>query len=72
MGEEFKGISNLSLEDQESILDTISSSYHPIQINDIVYMIPEEVNDLIDKLVKQLEENGFQVTIGEIVGKKGN
>ena len=35
-------------------------------------MIPEPVNDLIDKLVKQLEDKGFNVTIGELFGEKNN
>mgnify|MGYP003148715644 CR=1 FL=1 len=72
MAEEFKEISNLSLSDQEAILETISESYAPIQIDNRVYMIPDPVNDLIDSLVKQLEEHGCKVTIGELIGKKGN
>ena len=35
-------------------------------------MIPEPVNDLIDKLVKKLEDKGFNVTIGELFGEKNN
>ena len=50
----------------------MSESYYPIQINDRVYMIPEEVNDLIDRLVKRLERNGHQVNIGDIVGEADN
>tara|TARA_R100001082_G_scaffold85986_1_gene52577 strand:- start:368 stop:586 length:219 start_codon:yes stop_codon:yes gene_type:complete len=72
MAEEYKELVNLSQSDQEAILETMSDSYYPIQIDDRIYMIPEPVNNLIDRLVNQLEENGFQVTIGEIVGKKGN
>ena len=35
-------------------------------------MIPEEVNDLIDRLVQRLERNGHQVNIGDIVGEADN
>ena len=35
-----------------------------IQIDSKIYMIPEAVNDLIDKLVRQLEDKGYNVTIG--------
>jgi len=69
MAELYKGLSRLSLEEQEDILETISQSYYPIQINDRVYMIPEEVNNLIDRLVQRLERNGHQVNIGDIIGE---
>ena len=72
MAEEFKEISHLSQSDQEAILETISESYPPIQIDSRIYMIPEPVNDLIDKLVKKLEDKGFNVTIGELFGEKNN
>jgi hypothetical protein len=35
-------------------------------------MIPEEVNDLIDRLVTRLEKNGHQVNIGDILGETDN
>ena len=72
MAEEYKEFSNLSLADQESILETIAESYSPIQINSRIYMIPEPVNDLIDKLVEELEEKGHKVTIGDIIGETNN
>ena len=72
MAEIYKGLSRLSLEEQEDILETMSTSYFPIQINDKVFMIPEEVNDLIDRLVTRLEKNGHQVNIGEILGETDN
>jgi hypothetical protein len=72
MAELYKGLSRLSLEEQEAILGTISQSYFPIQINDKVFMIPEEVNDLIDRLVTRLEKNGHQVNIGDILGEADN
>ena len=48
MAQEYKELSKLTLDEQLDILQTMSDSYFPIQINDRVYMIPEEVNDLID------------------------
>ena len=72
MAELYKGLSQLSLEEQEAILGTISQSYFPIQINDKIFMIPEEVNDLIDRLVNRLERNGHQVNIGDIIGEADN
>ena len=72
MAEIYKGLSRLSLEEQEDILETMSTSYFPIQINNKVFMIPEEVNDLIDRLVSRLEKNGHQVNIGEILGETDN
>ena len=72
MAELYKGLSRLSLEEQENILETMSQSYFPIQINDKVFMIPEEVNNLIDRLVSRLETNGHQVNIGDILGEADN
>lgn len=56
MAEEFKELSGLSREIQESILESISASYHPIEIDGKTYMIPEQVNDLIDNLMLQLQD----------------
>ena len=72
MAEEYKELSRLTLDEQEDVLRTMSESYFPIQINDRVYMIPEEVNDLIDRLVKRLERNGHQVNIGDLIGETDN
>ena len=72
MAEEFKELSHLNESEQEAILETISKSYTPIQIDSKIYMIPEAVNDLIDKLVRQLEDKGYNVTIGELFGEKNN
>lgn len=72
MAEEYKELSHLNQSDQEAILETISKSYAPIQIDNKIYMIPEAVNDLIDRLVNQLEDNGHKITIGELFGKKSN
>ena len=72
MAEEYKELSKLTLDEQEDVLRTMSESYFPIQINDRVYMIPEEVNNLIDRLVQRLERNGHQVNIGDLIGETDN
>jgi hypothetical protein len=56
MAEEIKGLSHFSPEVQKSILESISHSYHPIEIDGEVFMIPEEVNELIDNLLLQIQE----------------
>ena len=43
MAEEYKELSHLNESDQEAILETISKSYTPIQIDSKIYMIPEAV-----------------------------
>ena len=68
MSQEYKELSKLTLDEQEDILRTMSQSYYPIEINDKVFMIPEEVKNLIDRLVERLEKNGHQVNIGDIFG----
>ena len=44
----------LSQEEQEDALSNLSKKLHPIQIDDKVYMIPEEVNELIENLSEQI------------------
>ena len=56
MAEELKELSNLPPEIQESILESISHSYHPIEIDGEVFMIPEEVSELIDNLLLQIQD----------------
>ena len=56
MAEELKGLSHLPPEIQQSILESISHSYHPIEIDGRVFMIPEEVNELIDNLLLQIQD----------------
>ena len=50
MAIELKELGLLSLEDQESILEGMTDGYHPIQVNGKKFMIPHEVNDLVDDL----------------------
>ena len=45
----------LSQKEQETALERLSKKLHPFQIDDKVYMIPMEVNDLIDNLMEQID-----------------
>ena len=54
MAIELKELGLLSLDDQESILKDMCKDYHPIQVNDTKYMIPSEVNELIDDLFVEI------------------
>ena len=52
-------ISKLTAEEKSSILEIISrsaSDLSPIEIDDIVYQIPDAVHDLIDNLAMQIKE----------------
>ena len=56
MAELIKEIDKLPLKEQELILSQLSDSFCPVEIDDVIYMIPEEVNELIDSLSMQLSE----------------
>ena len=56
MAELIKEIDKLPLREQELILSQLSDSFCPVEIDDVIYMIPEEVNELIDSLSMQLSE----------------
>ena len=56
MADEIKELSNLSREEQEFILENLSHDYSPIEIDGNTYMIPQEVNNLIDSLINQVQE----------------
>ena len=61
-------LGKLPKEEQESILEGLMSEYDPIQVNDKNYMIPREVNELIDDLfieVNKLREIVEENNIGE-------
>ena len=62
MATAIKGLSNLSTEELDILFTSLAESYSPIEINEKVYIIPQDVNDLIDSLYNQLErtkEGGF-------------
>ena len=61
--DEIKSISKLPLEEQESILESMSKSFHPIEIDGTTFMIPEQVNDLIDNLLSQIQEKNLALDI---------
>ena len=54
MAEELKSLSGLSVRTQEAVLNTIADSCRPIEIDGKVFMIPDEVNELIDNLESQV------------------
>tara|TARA_R100000742_G_C4227978_1_gene50178 strand:- start:506 stop:715 length:210 start_codon:yes stop_codon:yes gene_type:complete len=58
MAKEIKELSKLPIEHQNYILEALCKKYEPIEIDDKVYLIPPEVNDLIDNLVMQLNNLG--------------
>tara|TARA_R100000306_G_scaffold48752_1_gene46111 strand:- start:258 stop:458 length:201 start_codon:yes stop_codon:yes gene_type:complete len=66
MAEVIKELSNLPREEQEFILNNMSHEYNPIEINGEVYMIPQEVNTLIDNLFLELQD----LRLGKEINKK--
>ena len=56
MANVIKELFMLSREEQEFILENLSHEYNPIEIDGQVFMIPKEVNELIDSLVNQISE----------------
>jgi len=63
-----KQLSNLPLEDQESVLEGMMQEYYPIEINGKRFMIPKDVNMLVDELyleVKKLNSVLEEYSIGE-------
>ena len=56
MAEVIKELSNLPMEEQEFVLNNMSHEYNPIEINGEVFMIPQEVNELIDNLFIELQD----------------
>ena len=56
MAHELTGLSTLTIEEIDLLLSSLSDKYSPIEINGKVYIIPDEVNKLIDGLASQLED----------------
>ena len=54
MADEIKELSGLPRDQQEFVLENLSHDYSPIEIDGNMYMIPQEVNDLIDSLAEQI------------------
>jgi len=66
MASAIKELLGLPKEEQEFILHGLSHEYNPIEIDGEVYMIPQEVNDLIDNLVVQVQE----LRVGKEINQK--
>ena len=56
MADIIKELYNLPKEEQEFILRNLSHAYNPIEINGEIFMIPHEVNNLIDNLFIELQD----------------
>ena len=56
MGKLIEELALLPIEGQEFILSGLASDYIPIRIDDVVYVIPKEVNQLIKGLAAVLDE----------------
>jgi hypothetical protein len=59
MAEVIKELLTLPIEEQELVLKNLSNELNPIEINGEVFMIPQEVNELIDNLFLQLQDLRF-------------
>tara|TARA_R110000751_G_scaffold245548_1_gene345530 strand:+ start:323 stop:538 length:216 start_codon:yes stop_codon:yes gene_type:complete len=56
MAIELKQLGLLPIEEQESILNGMLEEYHPIEVNGKKFMIPSQVNELIDDLFIELND----------------
>ena len=54
MSEVIEGLSNLPVSEQERILNKLSQDLVPVEIDDKVYLVPREVDELIDSLSAQV------------------
>jgi len=54
MSEVIEGLSNLTISEQEKILSKLSQDLVPVEIDDKVYLVPREVDELIDSLSAQV------------------
>jgi len=59
MAEVIEELMTLPIEEQELVLKNLSNELNPIEINGEVFMIPIEVNELIDNLFLQLQDLKF-------------
>tara|TARA_R100000152_G_C6780959_1_gene214533 strand:+ start:4315 stop:4530 length:216 start_codon:yes stop_codon:yes gene_type:complete len=71
MAIELKELGLLPIEEQESILEGMQESYHPIEVNGKKFMIPGQVNELIDDLFSEVNNLRKKVKEGNI-GKSDN
>jgi len=54
MSEVIEGLSNLSASEQEKVLTKLSQDLVPVEIDNKVYLVPREVDELIDSLSAQV------------------
>jgi hypothetical protein len=59
MAEVIEELMTIPIEEQELVLKNLSNELNPIEINGEVFMIPLEVNELIDNLFLQLQDLRF-------------
>tara|TARA_E500000305_G_scaffold100187_1_gene92905 strand:- start:1020 stop:1232 length:213 start_codon:yes stop_codon:yes gene_type:complete len=65
-----KELGLLTIKEQESILEGMMTSYDPIEVDGKVFMIPREVNNLIDDLF--LEVTNLRNIREEDIGEGNN
>ena len=65
-----KELGLLSTDEQESILEGMMTNYDPIQVDGKVFMIPREVNNLIDDLF--LEVTSLRIEREKHIGEGDN
>ena len=71
MAVELKELGLLPIEEQESILEGMMDNYHPIEINGKKFMIPSQVNELIDDLFIEVDNLRKKVK-KDSIGKSNN
>ena len=64
MAEFIEELSELPVKIQESVLKNLSDSMIPIEIDGNVFMVHENVSELIDNLIKQIDELNQERKIG--------
>lgn len=69
MAKSLESISRLSKELQEEVLERVASGICPIELDGILYEVPEPIFALINGLVAQIQELS---NLYEIPGHKGN
>ena len=65
-----KELGLLSTDEQESILEGMMTNYEPIEVDSKVFMIPQEVNKLIDDLF--LEVTSLRIEREKYIGEGDN
>tara|TARA_R100000008_G_scaffold80155_1_gene62356 strand:+ start:186 stop:413 length:228 start_codon:yes stop_codon:yes gene_type:complete len=64
MAEFIEELSELPVKVQESVLKNLSDSMIPIEIDGNVFMVHENVSELIDNLIRQIDELKQERKIG--------